>query len=428
MPRWRWILMQMTRRLWVRASLIGLLGVLAAILAAFVDHYIPWRLPGSIGVDAIEGILNIIASSMLAVTTFSLSVMTSAYGSATSNVTPRATKLLMQDRVTQNVLSTFIGSFLFGIVGIVVLKTGVYGDRGRVILFFVTIGVIVLIVVSLLRWIDHLTRLGQVGETTKRVEQATRSAMEARMDAPCLGGKPLADIPSSAVPVTAKAIGYLEHVDMEALSRCGEALEGDVFVAATPGAFIYPDTPLAWIEANRSHEEPDRLRDDIRGAFSIGEDRSFDQDPRFGLVVMSEIALRALSPAMNDPGTAIDVIGRMTRLLSLWAQAEEERPDREVQYPRVHVPPLRIEDLFEDAFMPMARDGAGMIEVQVRIQKALQALARTGSATFRAAASHQAQMAVERAEAALTLEADRLRLRAVVQGEESMLPALRRMR
>ena len=61
---------------------------------------------------------------MLAVTTFSLNVMTSAYGSAANNVTPRATRLLREDPVTQNVLSTFIGSFLFSIVGIVVLKTG----------------------------------------------------------------------------------------------------------------------------------------------------------------------------------------------------------------------------------------------------------------------------------------------------------------
>jgi len=80
--------------------------------------------------------------------------------------------------VTQNVLSTFIGSFLFSIVGIIVLKTGAYGDRGRVVLFIVAIGVIALIVFSLLRWIDHLMQLGRVGETTDRVERATEEASE----------------------------------------------------------------------------------------------------------------------------------------------------------------------------------------------------------------------------------------------------------
>jgi uncharacterized membrane protein len=66
---------QLTRRLWVRAALIGALGVLAAILSAVVERYIPWNMPGSIGVDAVDSLLTIIASSMLAVTTFSLSIM-----------------------------------------------------------------------------------------------------------------------------------------------------------------------------------------------------------------------------------------------------------------------------------------------------------------------------------------------------------------
>ena len=99
---------------------------------------------------------------MLAVTTFSLSTMVSAYSAATSNVTPRATKLLMEDSTTQNVLATFVGSFLFSLVGIIALSTGAYGDGGRVVLFASRSCVIGLIVVTLLRWIDHLSRLGRV--------------------------------------------------------------------------------------------------------------------------------------------------------------------------------------------------------------------------------------------------------------------------
>lgn len=417
MPRWRWVLMQMTRRLWVRATLIGFLGVMAAILAAVVERYIPWDLPGTIGADAVDGILVIIATSMLAVTTFSLSVMISAYGAATNNVTPRATRLLMEDRVTQSVLSTFIGSFLFSIVGIVVLKMGAYGDRGRVILFVVTIGVIVLIVVSLLRWIDHLTRLGRVGETTNRVEEVARQAMEARLAEPYLGGVPLHDherqAPAGAILLSANAIGYVQHIDMAALSRCCEKIDTDIFVVLNPGAFVYPRTPLAWMAPHGTDKEDEALSGQMRGAFSIGAERSFDQDPRFGLAVMSEIASRALSPATNDPGTAIDVIGRTARLMCLWAQGRED-PDRKVAHPRVHVPPLKAADLFEDAFMLMARDGAGLIEVQLRLQKALHALAGMGDDGFRAAAVQQAELARLRAESALSAEVDRERLRRVI--------------
>lgn len=73
---------------------------------------IPESVSVKVGAEAVDNILNILASSMLAVTTFSLSIMVTAYGSATTNVTPRATRLVVEDVTTQNVLATFIGSFL----------------------------------------------------------------------------------------------------------------------------------------------------------------------------------------------------------------------------------------------------------------------------------------------------------------------------
>lgn len=425
MPRWLWMLKQLTRRLWVRATLIGVLGVVAAILAAVVERFVPWDLPGSIGADAVDSILNIIASSMLAVTTFSLSVMTSAYGSATSNVSPRATKLLMEDRVTQNVLSTFIGSFLFSIVGIVVLKTGAYGDRGRVILFFVTVGVIVLIVVSLLRWIDHLTRLGRVGETTDRVEEATRQAIQARLELPYLGGTPLKDrraIPAASMHVNANAIGDIQHVDMAALSRLAGEIEKDIFLTAIPGTFVYPDTTLARVNARNTQTDGDIL-EEVRKAFTIARERSFDQDPRFGLSVMSEIASRALSPAVNDPGTAIDVIGRLVRLMSLWAGDDAHEKPEEPRFPKVHVPMLETRDMFEDGFMPIARDGAALVEVQLRLQKALLALSRMGDRDFHDAALAEAGRARDHAEAALALKSDKTRLREAIRNGQKQAGA-----
>ena len=421
MSRWQWIFKQLTRRLWLRAGLIGLLGILTAILAAVVEPYIPWHLPGAMGSDSIDSILTIIASSMLSVTTFSLSVMTSAYGAATSNVTPRATRLLMEDRTTQNVLSSFIGSFLFGIVGIIVLQTGAYGERGRVILFAVTLGVIALIVVSLLRWIDHLTRLGRVGETTDRVEQATEAAMRNRLAQPYLCGRQLAaglvDPPANALIVTADCVGYVQHIDMPALTACSERGERDIHVLALPGTFVYGDTPLLWMDRpSLAGEEIDAFKDGLRRAFTIGNERSFDQDPRFGLAVMSEIASRAMSPGINDSGTAIDVIGRMTRLMDRWGQGPTKPETEAVDHPHIHVLPLSTADLFDDAFMLIARDGAGLVEVQIRLRKALAALARKEHCDpdFRAAALHQAHLASARAEAALPLDADRERLRQVV--------------
>ena len=411
MTRWQWIIMQMTRRLWLRASLIGGLGVLAAIFAAGAEDFIPWKLPGSISARVIGNLLTIIASSMLAVTTFSLSTMTSAYASASSSVTPRAARILMSDPVAQNVLSTFIGSFLFSIVGLIVLDIGAYGDRGRIVLFLVTIFVIVLIVVSLLHWIDYLTRLGRMGATTQRVEEVTAQALEERLKEPFLGGQALCGAPPpGCVEISAGQVGYVQFIDMNALSRSAAKHETDLFVRALPGAFVHEDSMLAQLAAV-PEEKRDSVARELRAAFSISDLRSFDQDPRFGLAVLSEIAVRALSPAVNDPGTAMDVIGRQARLLTLWAKGREIKPVDEIGHPRIHVPPLASADLFEDAFMMIARDGASMIEVQLRLQKNLAALYRLGDGAFRAAAIEQSQLAMGRAEIALVLEADKVRLR-----------------
>src|SRR5690625_4671619 len=122
--RWQWLLRQLTRRLWVHAGLFSLLAVVAVLITLMAAPYIPVDLPEKIGANAVGSILRILASSMLAVTTFSLNVMVTAYGTATSNVTPRAIHLLMEDTTTQNVLGTFIGSFLFSLLGIVFLSMG----------------------------------------------------------------------------------------------------------------------------------------------------------------------------------------------------------------------------------------------------------------------------------------------------------------
>lgn len=408
--KWSWKLTQLARKLWLRATLISLLAVAAVLASLLISPYLPRGLSAQIGADAVDNILNIIASSMLAVTTFSLSTMVAAYSAATSNVTPRATKLLIEDTTTQNVLATFVGSFLYGVVAIITLSMGAYGERGRVVLFAMTILVVALIVVTLLRWIDYLLGLGRVGETTEEVEKAATVAMLARRKRPNLGGVPAEraqnGIPQNATPVFSDAIGYVQHVDVGAIDEYAEAAKGKIYVASLPGTFVDRKRPLAWCSGLQ--EEPDRKR--VAAAFSIGQERSFDQDPRFGLCVMAEIAQRALSPALNDPGTAIDVIGRAVRILSTWTEPEEE--EHEVSFEHVYVPSIEIADLFDDVLTPIARDAAGSVEVQIRLQKAYGALSRAGDPRYREVALAHSKVALGRAKSALTSQHDFERVRA----------------
>jgi uncharacterized membrane protein len=415
--RWAWFFAKVARRIWFRATLFSILAVVTALIAIVISPYIPSDLPAKIGADAVDNILGIIASSMLTVTTFSLSTMVSAYSAATSNVTPRATKLVMEDSTTQNVLATFVGSFLFSLVGIIALSTGAYGDRGRVVLFIVTIAVIVLIVVTLLRWIDHLSRLGRVTETTERVEAVTIDAMRARHQSPYLGGNRMEGektIPVSSIDVFIDRIGYIQHLDTGALSKIATKTTSRIFVRAIPGQLIDPTRPVASVDGVRKDDAEQTLAD-IKASFSVEDTRSFDQDPRFGASVLAEIASRALSPAINDPGTAIDVIARSLRVLAVWDEPLETSKPGAILFANVYVPAISLDDIFDDLFTPIARDGAAIVEVGLRLQKTFGILARLGAPRFRNNAIRHSKEALARAELALSLENDRQRVRAAAQ-------------
>ncbi len=146
----------------------------------------------------------------------------------------------------------------------------------------------------------------------------------------------------------------------------------------------------------------------MEGCLTVGDIRSFDQDPRFGAVVLAEIASRALSPAVNDPGTAIDVTTRALRILAAWHNTKAE--DDSVPYPRLQVAQVAVADLFDDLFGPIARDGAGLIEVGLRLQKTLVMLAGLGGEYAENARRHSKD-ALARADAVLHIDTDRRRLR-----------------
>ncbi|WP_448502764.1 DUF2254 domain-containing protein [Sphingomonas sp.] len=400
MSRWVWIWHIVTRRLWFRAAAFSMGAIVLALVAAVVAPFIPYDWSGKVGSDAVDNILQIIASSMLAVTTFSLTAMVSSYVAATNNVTPRAVKLLLEDSTAQNALSTFLGGFLFAIVGIIALSTEMYGDQGRVILFAGTIVVILIIVVTLLRWIEHIARFGRVADTIARVERAAIASVQTLSHAPRIAALAEPPVPANARAVTGDRIGYVTHVDLVEIERCALECDGAVHLAVLPGAFVDPARTLAWVTGGE-----DSLCHRIANAITIARDRSYENDPRFGLIVLAEIASRALSPAVNDPGTALAVLGSQLRVLRRLVAG----PSNPCLHDRVILPAIALEDLVTDAFRPIARDGAAMVEVAIRLQKTLSAFASLcpdlEPAIRAAAAEYRA-----RANDALASEADRTAL------------------
>jgi uncharacterized membrane protein len=248
---------------------------------------------------------------------------------------------------------------------------------------------------------------GRVDDILARVERAASSALQRRIAEPYLGGREQRDPPpQGATAVRAVGVGYVQHIDMEALEQAACAAGAHFWLAVLPGSFMHPARELLWVsEGALDDDAVERIRD----AFVCETTRNFEQDPRFGMIALAEIASRALSPAVNDPGTAIDILGRLVRVLAQWHEPVDTAPRHE----HLHVPPLRAAELLEDAFQPIARDGASLIEVQIRFQKALAALIGIGPEVFGASAAQMSAEALERARRELTLPADIQRLEAL---------------
>ncbi len=393
-----------SRQLWVRTSLISALALISAMLGTALGRLVPDAVAGRIHAGAVASILEILASSMLAVTTFSVTVMVVARQWASNQSTPRANQVVQEDSITQIALATFLGAFIFALASLILVEVGIYSENALTVVLGFTVAVILLVVIAMLRWIDHLSELGGVSETAGKIEDLTRSALNRRLAQPCLGARPCReeDIPQHGPTVTAPSTGYVRHVDAGILETCAGEHGARIWVAAPPGRFVAEGEPLA----RASAELPERK---VQSAFSIGEGRSFDQDPNFGLLVLSEIAQRALSPGVNDPGTAISIVSRLVRLMLPIAAS---RPNSDAPpYPHVHVPAVTAETYLRNTFGPIARDGAGKVELQVALQEGFARLARRGTEEMRDAARALSAEALAHAESGLALDTERARVR-----------------
>lgn len=405
--RWAW--RQITARIWFRVSLFAVAAVVTALVAVVVTPWVPEWVTKSMSDGAAWDILSVLASSMLVVATFSLGNMVQAFSAATNSATPRAARVLIDDPVAQNVLATFLGAFVFAMVGLVALGFGYYSPEGKTVLLLAAGIVISLVIGTLFAWLDHLANFVRLGEIQRKVEVRAERALQARAAKPLLGGVPMTEEDEAGTPVMAADTLYIQHIDVAALQKVAERAEGRVAVACETGTLADPTRPLVFT----SWVPDDEQRQALRGAFQFGAQRSFDQDPRFCIEVLAEIGSRALSPGVNDPGTAISVLSGQQRLLAHWGEesrAAAEGDPEEPDFPRVAIRPIDVADLFDDAFGPIARDGAPIVEVGLRLQKALAALAALGLPGYDREAVRLSQLALAHAGKALALDAEKHRL------------------
>lgn len=406
MSKLRYFLFQLRSKLWLKPALTGLGAVAWVEIAWLAGGWTDAEPPVKIGRDVLLSLLQIMASTMLTVAIFAVSAMVAAFSSVATTATPRATRVVMQDRSSQNALAAFLSAFIYAIVALVALSAISYGTVGRLLLFGGYVLIVVWVLVSFVRWVDQVSKLGRMHDTIRRVEEACVSAFTDPHIAGHLGGKPAGGSEPRGTRIHAERIGYVQHIDLAALQELAGDAGAKLRLMLRPGAFVDRHRPLAVWQGER--EPDDATRGKITGAFTIGDERHVESDPRCGLLMLAEIADRALSPAVNDPGTAIAVIGSQIRLLTRWADASGG--PRECLFPDIEVPPLEPGDLLEDGFLPIARDGAGSFEVGVRLQKAFRALADLGHPGLAEAARHQSRLALEQALGQLGTEFHRDRL------------------
>lgn len=378
----------------------ALVGVLTAVLGLVAGEWVPQSFVTKIGSDSVGNILSILASSMLAVSTFSLSIMVTSFGNVAASATPRASKLLIENQNAQRAVATFIGAFLYGIVGIVALATGAYGEQGRFVLFVVTGLVIIFIVVTLIRWVDQLSTLGQIANTISQIERETLQALKSRAASPYFGGSKRQATFPSVEKVTSSEVGFVAYINIEALQSICQREKFELCLELLPGSFAYPGRPLATCSNSLSAD----TNQEVASHFVINPVRTFDQDPRFGLVLLSEIASRALSPGINDPGTAVEVIGAATRILAQWSDLKNETKMESVKCDQVFVPELLASELMENIFAPLARDGSSHLEVTVKILRSLGSLANYDADLYAASCRDYSELCLEYAKNAMTTE------------------------
>jgi uncharacterized membrane protein len=398
-------LRQIGRKLSVRAGAFAVLAIVAALVAKLLSPYVPEEFSDLIGGDAVDNILRVMANSMLLVTTFALSTMVAAFSSATQKSIPRSTTWIIDDAKSHNAISIFLGAFIYSVVALIAMSAEYYSSEGKAILMGITSLVLAAVIWVIIRWVEVLKNMGLVSETIKHLEGFTIEALRERTKHPAFGCTPLRELPDRSVTLTADGVGHLQHIDLEELSRIAEKLGANFYVTTDVGDFVYQGRPL--LEISPEQEVAEGTRQKIRDCFTLGSNRTFEGDPYYCLTVLSGIGQHALSPSVNDPGTAIDVIGSLVRVLSFWASASTTcRAEDDARFHRLHLRTLETHALFEAAFYNIAFEGANQIQVVRALQEGLNALALFDAPGFRQQAQLHADIVQRRATDAFSFKED----------------------
>jgi len=254
-----------------------------------------------------------IAGTMVTVIALLLGLTVVALQLSSTQYSPRLLRNFLRDRPNQVVLSVFVATFAYSAAGL--YTVGVSGGSrtatfprlavsGALVLLFVSLGLLVF-------FADHLVHSIQVDAIMRVVERGTLAVIG---DGLFTGGQDAPDVPGWAVPVTSPRSGYVQAVRPgRLLAQAGRG----VCLRLRPrvGEHVVAGTTLAWIwAASPSDPAPDprAFAPVLDAGVRIGFERTLEQDAALGIRQLVDIACKALSPAVNDPYTAVQAVDHLS--------------------------------------------------------------------------------------------------------------------
>jgi uncharacterized membrane protein len=347
MPHLRNIWIRIRSSLWFLPLGMVFVSILLAMLLITADVTIgtEWAMQRSlvfgVGASGARGMLSAIAGSMMTVASLTFALTISTLATASSQYTSRLIRNFMGDRLNQFVLGYFVGLFAYCLV---VLRTVRDGDAeafvpplavmGGLLLALASIGVLIL-------FIHHIAESIQVGVILRRVTSQTLNAVERLF--PAGVGEPAAG--AAAAPgstasdaqaddrarggvrwheVPAGRFGYVQSLDAEGLLALAAEVDGVIRLCADVGWFVTPAGTLCEIASASPPGE--QLLNEVRDTFDVSAARSIEQDAAYGMRQIVDIALKALSPGINDTTTAVMCVEHLGAVLE--RLAARDIPDR----------------------------------------------------------------------------------------------------
>jgi len=344
---------------------------------------------------AAQSVLSVIAGSMMSVVSIVYAVLLMALTMASMQFSPRILGGFMKDRVSQTTLGVFIGSFVYCLV----IMRAITTEPAWVPPYAVTVAMLLVLcaLAMLAYFIHHIASGIQANNIVDRIARETRAAMDdmAREAAAYRGVEaPAAD--DDVVEVPARAVGYTQLVDHEGLLELAARHDLVIEVVHPPGDFVARGVPLARVSPSRRVSPA--VAEAIAGAFDIGAVRTLQQDVLFGFRQIVDIALKAISPAINDPSTAATCIDHLGALL---AELLRQPPlPAAIAGPqgrgRVTLHPPCFDEALTLVTKQLRQYGRGDMSVAVRLLGALeQAALAAREAAQRRAISEQAELLAE---------------------------------